>query len=85
MLAPADTGRPPAAGVGETRLAAPMPGRIIRYLKNVGDKAAKGEVVMAFEAMKMGNAVALPCLLRRERPARVTQQRASSFRSAATD
>ncbi|MDR2112485.1 MAG: hypothetical protein LBQ62_05205 [Candidatus Accumulibacter sp.] len=85
MPAPANSGRPPAGGVGGTGRAAPMPGRIIRYLKNVGDKAAKGEVVMAFEAMKMGNAVAPPCLLRRESPARVTQQRASSFRSAATD
>jgi oxaloacetate decarboxylase alpha subunit/pyruvate carboxylase subunit B len=51
----------PAADVGGTKLAAPMPGLIIRYLKNVGDKVAKGEAVVVLEAMKMENALVAPC------------------------
>ena len=62
--APAPVAAPvpaPAADVGGTKLAAPMPGLIIRYLKNVGDKVAKGEAVVVLEAMKMENALAAPC------------------------
>ncbi|MDR1709525.1 MAG: pyruvate carboxylase subunit B, partial [Candidatus Accumulibacter sp.] len=47
----------PAADVAGAKLAAPMPGLIIRYLKNVGDKVAKGEAVVVLEAMKMENAL----------------------------
>ena len=50
-----------AAPVGGTALAAPMPGLIIRYMKNVGDKVTKGEAVVVLEAMKMENALVAPC------------------------
>jgi oxaloacetate decarboxylase alpha subunit/pyruvate carboxylase subunit B len=50
-----------AATVAGTKLAAPMPGLVIRYLKNVGDKVAKGEAVVVLEAMKMENALPAPC------------------------
>ncbi|GHU17718.1 pyruvate carboxylase [Betaproteobacteria bacterium] len=50
----------PAADVGGTKLAAPMPGLIIRYIKNVGDTVAKGEAVVVLEAMKMENALVAP-------------------------
>ncbi|MCP4199902.1 MAG: biotin attachment protein [Proteobacteria bacterium] len=42
----------PAAGSG-TAVKAPMPGIIVRILKNVGDEVANDEVVMVIEAMKM--------------------------------
>jgi oxaloacetate decarboxylase alpha subunit/pyruvate carboxylase subunit B len=50
-----------AADVGGTKLPAPMPGLVIRYLKNVGDKVTKGEAVVVLEAMKMENALVAPC------------------------
>ncbi|MDR3300332.1 MAG: pyruvate carboxylase subunit B [Candidatus Accumulibacter sp.] len=61
-VAPAPAAAPaPVADVGGTKLAAPMPGLIIRYVKNVGDKVAKGEAVVVLEAMKMENALVAPC------------------------
>jgi oxaloacetate decarboxylase alpha subunit/pyruvate carboxylase subunit B len=61
--APAAPAAAPAAptAVGGTPLAAPMPGMIIRYLKNVGDKVSKGEAVVVLEAMKMENSLVAPC------------------------
>jgi oxaloacetate decarboxylase alpha subunit/pyruvate carboxylase subunit B len=59
--APAASAAAPAVDVGGTRLVAPMPGLIIRYLKNVGDKVAKGEAVVVLEAMKMENSLVAPC------------------------
>jgi pyruvate carboxylase subunit B len=44
-----------------TRMLAPMPGMIIKYLKNVGDAVTKGEAVVVLEAMKMENALVAPC------------------------
>ena len=40
---------------------APMPGMIVRFVKNVGDKVTKGEAVVVLEAMKMENALVAPC------------------------
>ena len=40
---------------------APMPGMIVRFVKNVGDKVTKGEPVLVLEAMKMENALVAPC------------------------
>jgi oxaloacetate decarboxylase alpha subunit/pyruvate carboxylase subunit B len=37
-----------------------MPGMIVRYTKNVGDKVAKGETLVVLEAMKMENALTAP-------------------------
>ena len=36
-----------------SRILAPMPGKIIKILKSVGDTAQEGETVIAMEAMKM--------------------------------
>jgi len=41
-------------------LKAPMPGMIVRYLKQVGDAVNKGETVLILEAMKMENALQAP-------------------------
>jgi oxaloacetate decarboxylase alpha subunit/pyruvate carboxylase subunit B len=51
----------PAAEAHGTRLLAPMPGMVIKYLKNVGDAVTKGEAVVVLEAMKMENALVAPC------------------------
>ena len=51
----------PSADVHGTRLLAPMPGMVIKYLKNVGDAVTKGEPVVVLEAMKMENALVAPC------------------------
>ncbi|MBM9604367.1 pyruvate carboxylase subunit B [Desulfopila inferna] len=44
-----------------TLLLAPMPGMIVSYAKNIGDKVSKGETVVVLEAMKMENALGAPC------------------------
>jgi len=44
-----------------TLLLAPMPGMIVSYDKNIGDKVSKGETVVVLEAMKMENALGAPC------------------------
>ena len=51
---------PPSREVEGTPLKAPMPGMIIRYLKQVGDAVNKGETVVILEAMKMENALQAP-------------------------
>ena len=59
--APASAAAPaPAAGVKGTSLVAPMPGMIVKYLKNVGDKVTEGETLLVLEAMKMENALPAP-------------------------
>ena len=49
-----------AVAVDGTPLKAPMPGMIVRYLKEVGDTVDKGETVVILEAMKMENALQAP-------------------------
>jgi oxaloacetate decarboxylase alpha subunit/pyruvate carboxylase subunit B len=49
-----------AADAKGTSLAAPMPGMIVKYLKNVGDKVKEGETLLVLEAMKMENALPAP-------------------------
>ncbi len=49
-----------APAVDGTPINAPMPGMIVRFEKNVGDKVSKGETVVILEAMKMENALAAP-------------------------
>jgi len=44
-----------------TLLLSPMPGMIVKYEKNVGDKVNKGDTVVVLEAMKMENALPSPC------------------------
>lgn len=59
--APAAAPAPVAADAGGTPLNAPMPGLIIRYVKNVGDAVKKGDDIVVLEAMKMENALKAPC------------------------
>ncbi len=59
--APAEEPTPAAAtDVEGTPMAAPMPGMIVRYDKNVGDAVTEGETVVVLEAMKMENALPAP-------------------------
>ena len=59
--APAAAPAPAAGDVHGTRMQAPMPGMIVRFVKNEGDRVAKGEAVLILEAMKMENALVAPC------------------------
>jgi len=59
--APAAEPAAPAAAVAGTPVAAPMPGMIVSYEKNVGDAISEGETVLILEAMKMENALPAPC------------------------
>ncbi|MBE0480210.1 MAG: pyruvate carboxylase subunit B [Dehalococcoidia bacterium] len=51
---------PVAVAEGDITVAAPMPGTIIRYVVNVGDKVKAGDIVVMLEAMKMENAIPAP-------------------------
>jgi biotin carboxyl carrier protein len=44
----------------DTEIKAPMPGLIVRFLKNVGDSVEKGERLLIVEAMKMENELKSP-------------------------
>lgn len=50
----------PAAGPG-TDIKAPMPGLILRIVKQVGDAVADGELILVMEAMKMETEIFAPC------------------------
>ena len=56
--APAPAAAP--AGAGEV-VEAPMPGKVLRINKHVGDAVAAGDEVLVLEAMKMGNPIMAPC------------------------
>lgn len=43
--------------VGAGALITQMPGKIVKIMKNVGDKVTKGETVLILEAMKMENEI----------------------------
>ncbi len=58
--APAAAAPAAAVDVKGTSLIAPMPGMIVKYLKNVGDKVTEGETLLVLEAMKMENALPAP-------------------------
>jgi oxaloacetate decarboxylase alpha subunit/pyruvate carboxylase subunit B len=51
---------PAAADIEGTPLTAPMPGMIVKYVKQVGDAVDAGETVVVLEAMKMENALPAP-------------------------
>jgi pyruvate carboxylase subunit B len=51
---------PPADVVEGTEVPAPMPGMVIRYLVNVGDKVKAGDPLLILEAMKMQNNIPTP-------------------------
>ena len=49
-----------AADADGTLLLAPMPGMIVKYLKNEGDAVKSGDAVVVLEAMKMENSLTAP-------------------------
>jgi len=51
---------PPAAVAEGTKVLAPMPGMIIRYLVGVDDKVKAGDTLLILEAMKMQNTISSP-------------------------
>jgi biotin carboxyl carrier protein len=70
---PRDTSRSSRAAVGSGRqnVAAPMPGKVVRVLVNVGDTVDAGQGLVVVEAMKMQNE------MKASRPGRVIEIRAS--------
>lgn len=57
---PAAAPTPASADVEGAVLKAPMPGMIVKYLKQVGDPVSKGDTVVILEAMKMENSLLAP-------------------------
>jgi acetyl/propionyl-CoA carboxylase alpha subunit len=59
-----DAGRglaaPKAATSGQVRLVAPMPGKIVRILVDLGQAVAQGQGIAVIEAMKMENEIRSP-------------------------
>ncbi len=51
---------PPAAVAEGTKVLAPIPGMIIRYLVSVDDKVKAGDTLLILEAMKMQNTISAP-------------------------
>jgi pyruvate carboxylase subunit B len=51
---------PVAVAEGEVTVLVPMPGTVIRYVVNVGDRVKAGDTVVMLEAMKMENAIPAP-------------------------
>ena len=47
-----------AAGAGEHSIDAPMPGKIIKLVAQVGQQVKAGDVLLILEAMKMQNEIA---------------------------
>ena len=57
--APAAPAAAPKAG-GPANVTSPLPGTVLRLVKNAGDTVAAGEVVIIVESMKMENEVVAP-------------------------
>ena len=57
--APKAASKPAAVSSGS--VVAPMPGTVIKILKNEGDAVKAGDVVLILEAMKMENEIYAPC------------------------
>lgn len=56
--APAAAAPAPAeVGAGDTAVASPMPGKIIKVVAEAGQAVKKGDVLMILEAMKMQNEI----------------------------
>ena len=56
--APKAVSKPAAVSSGS--VVAPMPGTVIKILKNEGDAVKAGDVVLILEAMKMENEITVP-------------------------
>ncbi|PHV71161.1 acetyl-CoA carboxylase biotin carboxyl carrier protein subunit [Sporanaerobium hydrogeniformans] len=52
---------PAAVPTGATKVAAPMPGKIVDIKVSSGQAVKEGDVVAVLEAMKMENEVVAPC------------------------
>jgi len=55
--APAAPKAAQAAGAGEHSIDAPMPGKIVKLVANVGQSVQAGDVLLILEAMKMQNEI----------------------------
>ena len=52
---------PAASGsAGSVKVAAPMPGTVLKFNVKVGDSVKKGDTILMLEAMKMENEIAAP-------------------------
>jgi len=60
VAAPAAAAAAVEVAAGDTPITAPMPGKVSKIMKKVGDKIAKGECIMTLEAMKMQNEIGAP-------------------------
>jgi len=71
---PRDTSRGARASIGSGRqkVAAPMPGKVVRVLVKVGDSVEAGQGLVVVEAMKMQNE------MKASRPGRVVEVRAGA-------
>ena len=71
---PRDTSRAlrTSSGSGRQQISAPMPGKVIRVLVNVGDSVDAGQGLIVVEAMKMQNE------MKAARPGRVLEIRATA-------
>ena len=71
---PRDASRSSSAAVGSGRqnVAAPMPGKVVRVLVQLGDKVEAGQGLVVVEAMKMQNE------MKASRPGRVIEIRAQA-------
>ena len=58
--APAPAASPAAAPQGAVTVKAPMPGTIVKLLKQTGDAVKSGDVLCVLEAMKMENDIVAP-------------------------
>ena len=58
--APAAVAAPAPTAAGGESIAAPMPGMLVKYEKQVGDKVKRGETILVLEAMKMYNNIPSP-------------------------
>lgn len=52
--------RADAGGLGPKKVSAPMPGKVVRVLVNIGDHVNAGQGVVIIEAMKMQNELKSP-------------------------
>lgn len=58
--APVAPAAPAAPVAGGEAVSAPMPGMLVKYEKQVGDKVSRGETILVLEAMKMYNNIPSP-------------------------
>jgi 3-methylcrotonyl-CoA carboxylase alpha subunit len=60
LLSDHDPLRHAGAGAAEGRLTAPMPGKVVGFLAQVGDRVQRGQALAVMEAMKMEHTINAP-------------------------